>query len=84
MNSEALTGTGALPMLAVTPSQRGSIGPGCRVSDVALVQEHRNAPAADRGRGGLSPTPRGAAALRERRVDRAGRRLRRRPEPGCL
>lgn len=44
LNSDAITGNGtAMPMLAVTPSQRGSIGPGCRVSDVALVQEHRNA-----------------------------------------
>lgn len=44
LNSEALTGNGtAMPLLAVTPSQRAAIGPGCRVSDVALVQEHRNA-----------------------------------------
>lgn len=44
LNSDAITGNGtAMPMLPVTPSQRGAIGPGCRVSDVALVREHRNA-----------------------------------------
>lgn len=42
LNSGALTGHDA-PMLAVTPSQQGAIGPGCRVSDVALVQEWRGA-----------------------------------------
>lgn len=44
LNSDAITGTReAMPLLAITPSQRAAIGPGCRVSDVALVQEHRNA-----------------------------------------
>lgn len=37
LNADRLTGAGA-PMLAVRPSEMGSIGPGCRVSDVALVQ----------------------------------------------
>ncbi|TAK24247.1 MAG: hypothetical protein EPO40_24800 [Myxococcaceae bacterium] len=42
LNAGALTGRDA-PMLAVTPSQRAAIAPGCRVSDVALVQEWRGA-----------------------------------------
>ena len=42
LNSGALTGHDA-PMLGVAPSAQGSIGPGCRVSDVALVQEWRGA-----------------------------------------
>jgi len=42
LNATALTGRDA-PMLAVTPSQREAIAPGCRVSDVALVQEWRGA-----------------------------------------
>lgn len=83
MNSEALTGTGAQPLLAVTPSQRGAIGPGCRVSDVSLVQEHRNVlrqtvseavlhyAARHRGFESLGWTARGA-------VGDAG------PEPGCV
>lgn len=40
LNASALTGRDA-PMLAVTPSQQAAIGAGCRVSDVALVQEWR-------------------------------------------
>lgn len=40
LNSTALTGRDA-PLLAVSPSQQSAIGPGCRVSDVALVQEWR-------------------------------------------
>jgi hypothetical protein len=46
LNSDAITGSGAgaaMPLLSVTPSQRAAVGPGCRVSDIALVQEHRNA-----------------------------------------
>lgn len=42
LNADRLTGRGA-PMLAVTPSQQAAIGAGCRVSDVALVQEWRGA-----------------------------------------
>lgn len=38
--SERLTGREA-PLLAVTPGGTGSVGQGCRVSDVALVQERR-------------------------------------------
>lgn len=39
LNADGLTGRAA-PMLAVRPSEMGSIGAGCRVSDVALVQNH--------------------------------------------
>ena len=42
LNASALTGRDA-PMLAVSPSQQSAIAPGCRVSDVALVQEWRGA-----------------------------------------
>lgn len=42
LNAGALTGRDA-PMLAVTPSQQAAIAAGCRVSDVALVQEWRGA-----------------------------------------
>jgi hypothetical protein len=42
LNAGALTGRAA-PMLAVTPSQRSAIAAGCRVSDVAIVQEWRGA-----------------------------------------
>lgn len=42
LNAGALTGRDA-PMLAVSPSQRAAIAAGCRVSDVALVQEWRGA-----------------------------------------
>ncbi len=42
LNASTLTGHDA-PMLAVTPSQQAAIGPGCRVSDVSLVQNHRGA-----------------------------------------
>lgn len=83
MNSEALTGTGALPLLPVTPSQRGSIGPGCRVSDVALVQEHRNALRQTVSEGVL------AYAARHRGFTSVGWTARGAdadsgPEPGCL
>lgn len=37
LNANQLTGAQA-PMLSVRPSEMGSIGAGCRVSDVALVQ----------------------------------------------
>jgi hypothetical protein len=44
LNSEALTGANQTqPLLPVTPSERAAVGPGCRVSDIALVQEQRNA-----------------------------------------
>lgn len=42
LNTNALVGRSA-PMIAVTPSQRENIGAGCRISDVALVQEWRGA-----------------------------------------
>jgi hypothetical protein len=42
LNAGALTGRDA-PMLAVSPSQQAAIAPGCRVSDVAIVQEWRGA-----------------------------------------
>ena len=42
LNAGALTGRDA-PMLAVSPSQQAAIAAGCRVSDVALVQEWRGA-----------------------------------------
>lgn len=37
LNADRLTGRAA-PMLSVRPSEMGSIGAGCRVSDVSLVQ----------------------------------------------
>ncbi len=37
LNADRLTGRAA-PMLAVRPSEMGAVGSGCRVSDVALVQ----------------------------------------------
>lgn len=43
LNSEDLTGAQQTqPLLPVTPSERAAVGPGCRVSDIALVQEQRN------------------------------------------
>lgn len=40
-NSDELTG-GEAPMLGATPSERASLAPGCRVSDIALVQNWRS------------------------------------------
>lgn len=41
-NAEDLTGRGG-PLLPLTPGAAGALGPGCRASDVALVQERRGA-----------------------------------------
>jgi len=42
LNADRLTGANA-PMLGVRPSELGAVGPGCRVSDVALVQNRLGA-----------------------------------------
>ncbi len=42
LNADRLSGRPA-PMLAVRPSEMGAIGSGCRVSDVALVQNNLGA-----------------------------------------
>jgi hypothetical protein len=39
LNADRLTGPSA-PMLGVRPSELGAVGAGCRVSDIALVQNH--------------------------------------------
>lgn len=42
LNADRLTGANA-PMLGVRPSELGAVGPGCRVSDVSLVQNRLGA-----------------------------------------
>lgn len=42
LNADRLTGVHA-PMLSVRPSELGAVGPGCRVSDIALVQNRLGA-----------------------------------------
>lgn len=41
LNSDELTGSAA-PMLGATPTQRAGLAPGCRVSDIAIVQNWRS------------------------------------------